>query len=116
MKVQASDGKSELLNICKGVYSKRVLLTWCEHLITKNSQKIGLSEAFLGIAQNVHPWPRAPLSKSIVYIVYFFLLVGIRSLLHKMIAINSKFTTHSKIFIHINERINLLQIVRFFHS
>jgi hypothetical protein len=54
MKVQASDGKSELLNIGKGVYSKRVSLTWCEHLIAKNSQKIGLSEAFLGIAQNVH--------------------------------------------------------------
>ena len=86
------------------------------HLIVHSERERGPGELFQFISQPVDPRPPAPLAHGIVDVAHAFFHRGILCLFHESVTLDGQFTCFGQILIHVDERVDGVQVFRLAHE
>ena len=92
-----------------------LLLSWAQHLLQVLDVKHRFGESFLCISQHVHPRPSSPSAQGIVDIIELVSRFDVGGFLHEAIVLHRQFSRLGNILIYMDERVDGIEILRFFH-
>ena len=114
--VQSACREAHFAYVVGAQYDHLARHTGQSHLAAKQRMNRGQRQSALGVAQNVHARPGAPLGESVVDVVVLLLGCHVLGVLHELVAGYRHLAAHHEVAVLAGERVERHDVLRLLHA
>ena len=114
--VQSAYREAHFAHVVGAQYDHLARHTGQSHLAAKQRMNRGQRQSALGVAQNVHARPGAPLGESVVDVVVLLLGCHVLGVLHELVAGYRHLAAHHEVSVLAGERVERHDVLRLLHA